>query len=163
MDKKKIKQLNKIYERLDSKTFDIIGALFHRIFELESGWYSGQYHKNEAGKWEEASYPVPIVSVKGFCDIEIHFDQITVFTKLKRTVALTYSFEKFAQYDFEAYSVKYYRVSYRDAGQTLEEMKENIRASDDREIKFAFYFPFDIERKPIFEFVKLLRREGFYH
>ena len=93
--------------------------------------------QNEAGKWEEASYPVPIVSVK----VSVILRSILIklpFHKTKRTVALTYSFEKFAQYDFEAYSVKYYRVSYRDAGQTLEEMKENIRASDDRRSSSPF-------------------------
>ena len=42
-------------------------------------------------------------------------------------------------------------------------MKGNIRACDEQEIGFSFIFPFEIEGTQIFEFVKLLRREGFYY
>lgn len=104
-----------------------------------------------------------MISVKGFCDIEIQFDKISVSTKLKRDVALSYSFEKFSGYEFEAYGVEDYLADFYHAGQTIQEMKENIRVCDERGIGFSFVFPFDIEGKQIFEFVKLLRREGFYY
>lgn len=48
-------------------------------------------------------------------------------------------------------------------GQMIQEMKENICACDEAKIGFLFIFPFDIKGKQIFEFVKLLRREGFYY
>lgn len=163
MDKDILNEINAAYHRLEMKQAEIVYALFHRIFELESGWYNGHYHKNDAGDWQRESYPIPVVTVKGFCDIEIQFDKISVSTKLKRDAALAYSFEKFSGYEFEAYGVEDYLADFYHAGQTVKEMKENIRACGEAEIGFSFVFPFDIDGKQIFEFAKLLRREGFYY
>ena len=163
MDKEFLNEINAAYYHLKMKQAQIVHALFHRIFVIEFGWYNGHYHKNENGDWSRESYPIPVVEVKRFCDIEISFDKISVSTKMKRDAVLAYSFEKFAGYEFEAYGVEDYLADFYHAGQTVQEMKENIRACDEAEIGFSFTFPFDIEEKQIFEFVKLLRREGFYY
>ena len=163
MDKEWLNEINSAYNRLEMKNAEIIHALFHRIFELESGWFNGHYHKNDDGEWHRESYPIPVISVKGFCDIEIQFDKITVSTKLKRDAALAYSFEKFSEYEFEAYGVEDYLTDFYHDGQMIQEMKENISACDEAEIGFSFIFPFEVDGKQIFEFVKLLRREGFYY
>ncbi|MDE6748304.1 MAG: hypothetical protein K2K21_04470 [Lachnospiraceae bacterium] len=163
MDKEWLNEINTAYYRLEMKNAEIIHALFNRIFELEFGWFNGHYHKNDAGEWHRESYPIPVISVKGFCDIEIQFDKITVSTKLKREAALSYSFEKFSEYEFEVYGVEDYLADFYHDGQMIQEMKENISACDEAEIGFSFAFPFDVEGKQIFEFVKLLRREGFYY
>ena len=163
MDKELLKEINIAYNRLEMKHAEITHAFCHRIFELESGWYNGHYHKGEDGNWFRESYPIPVIGIKGICDIEIQFDKISISTKLKRDKALAYSFEKFSGYEFEAYGVENYLADFYHAGQTVQEMKDNIYACDEREIGFSFVFPFDIEGKLIFEFVKLLRREGFYY
>lgn len=163
MDKELLKEINAVYYRLEMKQAEITNTLFHRIFELESGWYNGHYHKGEDGNWLRESYPIPVIGVKGFCDIEIQFDKISVSTKLKRNTALAYSFEKFAGYEFEAYGVDDYLSDFYHPGLTVQELKENIRACGEKEIGFSFVFPFDVEGKQIFEFVKLLRREGFFY
>lgn len=103
-----------------------------------------------------------MISVNGLCDIEIQFDKVSVSTKLKRGKALGYSFEKFVQYEFEAYGVEDYLADFYHEGQTVNEMKENIQTSDETDIGFSFVFPFDIDEKQIFEFAKLLKREGFF-
>lgn len=103
MDKQFLNEINTAYYRLELKQAEIAHALFHRIFELESGWYSGHYHKGDNGNWFRESYHIPVIGVKGFCDIEIQFDKISVSTKLKRNTALAYSFEKFVGHEFEAY------------------------------------------------------------
>lgn len=82
---------------------------------------------------------------------------------LKRSTALTYSFEKFTGYEFEVYGVEDYLADFYHAGRTVHEMKDNIRVCDEKEIGFSFMFPFEVDGKQIFEFVKLLRREGFYY
>ncbi len=156
-------KLNTAYYRLEMKQAEIVRALLHRMFELESGWYNGHYHKGDNGNWSRESYPIPVIGVKGFCDVEIHFDKISVSAKLKRDAALSYSFEKFAGYEFEAYGAEDYLADLYHAGQTVQAMKDNIRACDEKEIGFSFVFPFDVEGRQIFEFVKLLRREGFYY
>ena len=163
MDKELLNEINTAYYRLEMKQAEIIHALFHRIFELESGWYNGHYHKGDNENWIRESYPIPVIAVKGFCDIEIQFDKISISTKLKRSTVLTYSFEKFTGYEFDAYGVEDYLADFYHAGQTVHEMKDNIRVCDEKEIGFSFMFPFEVDGKQIFEFVKLLRREGFYY
>ena len=163
MDKQFLNEINQEYNKLELKEAEIFHALFHRIFDLESHWYSGHYHKDNDGKWFLTSYPIPVIDVKGFCDIEVSFDKISVSAKLKRDKALTYSFKKFDNYDFEAYDVNNYLLDFYHSGQSLCVLKDNINASDAEEIGFSFVFPFDVEEKEIFEFVKLLRREGFYY
>ncbi|MDE5597728.1 MAG: hypothetical protein K2J04_07840 [Lachnospiraceae bacterium] len=76
------------------KKAEIVHTLLHRKLELESSWYNGHYHRNEAGEWSRESYTIPVISVNGLCDIEIQFDKVSVSTKLKRDRALVYSFEK---------------------------------------------------------------------
>lgn len=163
MDKELLNEINAAYYQLEMKHAEISHALFHRIFEFETGWYNGHYQKTIPGNWLRESYPIPVISVKGFCDIEIQFDKISVSTKLKREAALTYSYEKFSGYEFEVYGVEDYLADFYHKGQTIHDMKEKICACDEAEIGFSFVFPFDIEGKQIFEFVKLLRREGFYY
>jgi hypothetical protein len=175
MDKELLNEINTAYYRLEMKQAEIIHALSHRIFELESGWYNGHYHKGDNDNWIRESYSIPVIGVKDFCDIEIQFDKsrLTIHKvanenrslniKLKRNTALTYSFEKFTRHEFEAYGVEDYLADFYHAGQTVQEMKDNIRDCDEKEIGFSFMFPFEVDGKQIFEFVKLLRREGFYY
>lgn len=163
MDKELLSELNAAYYTLEMKQAEIVRAFFHSIFELESGWYNGHYHKDDHGNWLRESYPIPVIGVKGLCDIEIQFDQISVSAKLKRDTALAYSFEEFSGCEFEAYGVEDYLADFYHAGQTIQTMKDNICACEEKEIGFSFVFPFDVEGKRLFEFIKLLRREGFYY
>lgn len=155
--------LNEVYAGLETKRNEIICALTHRIFELESGWYNGHYQKNSDGNWVRDAYPIPVISVKGLCDIEIQFDRISISTKRNRDDALAYSYGKLMEYEFDVYGVEDYLGDYYHPGQTLEELKDNIKASDEAEIGFSFTFPFAVKGKHLFEFAKLLRREGFYY
>lgn len=61
------------------------------------------------------------------------------------------------------YGVEDYLADFYHAGQTVQEMKDNIRDCDEKGIGFSFMFPFESDGKQIFEFVKLLCREGFYY
>lgn len=107
--------------------------------------------------------PAGLVLSKNICDIEIQFDKITVSTKLKRDAAIEYSFDKFVGHEFEAYGVEDYLADFYHPGQTVPKLKEHIRASDETEIGFSFVFPFEVDGEQIFEFVKLICREGFYY
>ena len=86
MDKELLKEINAAYYRLEMKQAEITHALFHRIFELESGWYNGHYHKGEDGNWFRESYPIPVIGIKGICDIEIQLDKISM-PVMKRKLA----------------------------------------------------------------------------
>ncbi len=155
--------MNRVYYELNSKKNELFHALYHRIFELSVGWYNEHYEKDDSGDYRVTYYPIPVITVKGFCDIEITFDQISVTTHLKRKAALEYSFDKFQAYPFEAYGVEDYMSDYYHSGLTIADLKENIAGSTENEIGFTFTFPFETDGRTIFEFVKLLRREGFYY
>ena len=155
--------LNEAYSGLEAKHNEIICALTHRIFELESGWYNGHYRKDPDGKWVRDAYPIPVITVKGLCDIEIQFDRISVSAKLKREMALEYPFDKFMDYEFEAYGVEDYLSDYYHPGQSVQELKDSISASSETEIGLSFSFSLEVTGQKIFEFVKLIRREGFYY
>ena len=163
MNQELFHELPRFYDRLETSSGQLLHARFHRVFELEVGWYSGHYHKMEDGTWIRDVYPIPVIGVTGFCDVELHPDHIAVSTKLNRSSALNDSFVKFAEYDFDAYGVEDYLADFYHPGQTMEELKENIRACQEREIGFSFSFPFDVDGQKMYEFVKLLRREGFYY
>ena len=142
MNQELLHEIQRFYDRLEKRSGQLFHAMFHRVFELEIGWYSGHYHKMEDGTWTREAYPIPVIGVKGFCDIEVQPDHISVSTKLRRSN---------------------YLADFYHPGQTMEALKENIRACQEREIGFSFSFPFDVDGQKIYEFVKLLRREGFYY
>lgn len=160
---KLLNEIHAAYFRLETKQAEILHALPHGIFALESGWYNGHYHQTDTGEWQREAYPIPVIGVKGLCDIEIRFDKISVSAKLKREAALAHSYEKFSEYEFEVFGVEDYLADFYHKGLTIQEMKENICACSEAEIGFSFVFPFDMEGKQLLEFVKLLRREGFYY
>lgn len=161
--RKILSEMNVIYARLEEKQAELMRSLSHEIFEIESGWYNGHYQKIEAGEWRRDSYPIPVISVKGVCDIEIQFDRITVSAKLRKDTALTYEFDKISEYEFEAFGVEDYLTDFYHKGQTLLDLKTNIRHCNETEIGFSFIFPSISTGKTLFEFVKLLRQEGFYY
>ena len=163
MDMKELlAEMDRAYYRLETKQAEVVYALFHRIFHIESNWCSGHYYQKDDGQWHTTAYPIPVISVKGLCDIQIHFDRIVVCTKMKQAAALAYSFEKIRGYVFSVYSADDPFSEYYHEGQSIQELKNNLLASAEKEIEFSFLFPFDTRGKDLFAFVKLLRREGFY-
>lgn len=163
MDREFLHEINAAYFLLERKRAEIVRFLSREGFALESGWYNGHYRRDEAGDWQRESYPIPVISVKGVCDIEIQFDEISVSAKLKRDAALENSFAAFAGYDFEAYGVRDYLADFYLQGQTVQEMKEKIRVSDEAEIGVSAVFTLDLNSNRLLEFVKLLRQEEFYN
>lgn len=45
----------------------------------------------------------------------------------------------------------------------MEDLKENVRNRNEIEIGFSFVFPFEMDEKQIFTFIKMLYQEGFYY
>lgn len=167
MDKQSVSeiatQLNQIYEPLEMKAAQLAFGLHHRIFDPQVRYYSGHYHRGTDGKNQREYFPIPVVEVPGYCDVEVNLDCVTVSTKLRRDAALVCTFDKFQQYEFEAFGVDDYLLDFYLPGMTIEKMKENIRSSDEKEIGFSFQFTHEIDGDTMYEFVKLLRRQGFYY
>lgn len=107
--------------------------------------------------------PIPVISIIGLCDIEVHFDKVSVLAKLERDTALAKCFDSFVHYDFTARSGEDDTLIFYEPGMTIPEMKKNITDSEDSEIEFEFRFPSDITGRQVFEFADFLRIDGFYH
>lgn len=163
ISKESLDEINRVYYELEMNCIRIFRALFHRIFEIEFGWYNGYYRKEDDGNRSSNFYPIPVISVRGICDIEIQFDEIIIETKLRRAAALAYSYEKLKAFSFEARGAEDPMSDYYHEGQTIQDLKKSITEGDETEILFSFSFPFNADEKEIFEFVKLLRREHFYY
>lgn len=163
MDRVLLQSLQRCYARLETKSAQIAQALLPGTFPLESGWYNGHYHRGEDGAWIRESYPIPVIRVNGLCDVEVQLDHISLSTKLRRSAALDFSFVPVAGYTFEAYGVEDYLADFYHPGQTIEELKENLRTCKEEEIGFSFTFPFDTDVEQVLELVQLLGREGFYY
>ena len=108
-------------------------------------------------------YPIPVISVKCYCDIEIDLENIRVVTKLKRKKALQLSFAEFDNYHFIAYSKAGCFCDFDNRKKSISDLHNMISNSDNNEIRFTFYFNFDTDGNDIFKFVKLLRRKEFYY
>lgn len=156
-------RMNEIYFALSTKQAQLFHGLYHRIFQLSSGFFNGHEHETEDGGWQMDYYPIPVISVKGLCDVEISLDGISVTTKKRRGDALAYSFEKLRGYSFEAFGVDNYTETYFQKGSTIDGMKAAISRSEETEIGFCFSLPWEVDGDKIYEFAKLLRREGFYY
>ena len=158
-------ELNEIYRELENRMHRIT-ALFsslHKGFDFSCGYYNGHYHKNAEGKYVMDFFPIPVVTVKGLCDIEIDLDKVSISTKLRREVALNYSYEKLAAYEFEAYGVDEYLDDFYVKGNSYSELVGNIAKSNEKEIGFSFLFSEDVGAEEIYKCVKFLRNDGFFY
>lgn len=158
-------ELNQIYKELESRMHRITAPFtsLHKGFDFSCGYYRGHYHKDAEGKYVMDFFPIPVVTVKGLCDIEIDLDKISVSTKLRRDVALNYSYEKLTGYEFESYGVDEYLDDFYVRGYSYSELVENISGSKEKEIGFSFLFASDVDAGAVYELVKFLRREGFFY
>ncbi|WP_304585088.1 hypothetical protein [Acutalibacter muris] len=62
------------------------------------------------------------------------------------------------------YNGHYYKNSEGIApGMSMETFRENMRKSQEKELGFSFQFDREVGRDKMYEFVRLLREEGFYY
>ncbi len=160
-EKETIDLLNRVYRRLEGKGTELGKAL--RGFDAKLAWYNGHYRRQPDGGFAMDHFPIPVVEVKGCCDIEINLDSVTVSARLRREDALSFAYEKLSNYEFEAYGVEDYLGDLYRPGMTVQELTEKIRRCAEGEIGFSFRFDFDADGDAMYDFVTLLRQEGFYN
>ena len=158
----KIAQLNEIYLPLEMKAYQMAQGLYHRIFSPQMIYYNGHRITDKTGERVSCYFPLPVVNVPRYCEVVIHLDHVEVQSKLSRTKLLENSFEKLADYRFEVYGDEDHYRQFYGADMTIMQMKETVRQSDESQLCFFFSLDFDIDGDYIYEFVKLLRRQGFH-
>ena len=157
-----MKELNTFYARLESKVLEIANDICVG-FPLTWGWYNGHFHKGENEKWIREAFPIPVITIDGLCDIEININKITVSTKLSREKALEYHYEKFKNVAFESYGIENYLLDFYTSDMVLDDLKDNILKSDEKEIGFSFLFNFDEPIVNITQMLHFIEKEGFYY
>lgn len=157
-----ISELNAVYERFEKRLAELLQALADKKFEAAFGWYNNHYVRTDDDGWRRDAYPIPVIAVKGICDIEIQPDGVSLSTKLSRETALSYDYGGIIHMRFEAYGVDDYLADYYHEGMTTEALKSNISKCGEREIGFSFVFPSDTDERELCELVEFLRREGFH-
>lgn len=157
------KRLNQTYYPLYTKSVELVSVLRRHGFAAELGWYNGHYHRDESGQFQMDYFPIPVIRLKGFCDIEFDIAQISISSKLKRNNALHYTFEKMKNISFEAFGVEDYLASYYDSNMTIKQLHKNIQESRENDIGFSFSFSLNISNEDLLAFVKFLRCEGFFY
>ena len=158
-------ELNKVYERLESKARELRGSFVRapQSFNCTFGFYNGHYRKNDRGEYERDNFPIPEITVPGLCDIEVGLESITITTKLSREQALSYDYGKIAMHSFEAYGVEDYLCDFYVEGDMIAGLIENIKKSCEKDIGFSFCFPFESDGDTVYGFIAFLHREGFFY
>ena len=66
-------------------------------------YYSGHHRKSADGTHRIDYFPLPGITVHGFCDVVIDLDYVTVNSKLRREAALAFTYEQLGVYEFEVF------------------------------------------------------------
>ncbi len=159
------KDLNDVYKKLDLKAMELSYPFnkIHGNFQYSVGFYNGHYGKNENGEYEMDYFPIPVISIRKICDIEVGIEKISVSTKLKKEEALIFNYSKLNGYIFEAYGVEDYLEDFYIKGDTTEQLINKIQNCKEKEIGFAFFLSDDIDGNTMYKFVNFLKRNGFYY
>lgn len=155
-------ELNAIYRQLELKSAQMSAGLHHRVFECRTNWLSGCYALDSEGKFICEDFPIPVIQVRGYCDVEIHPEGIHVVAKMKQIDAIGHSFAKLQKYEYHVFGAEEYSSGYCEADLAIGDLKTNLVAACNKEVIFTFFLSPDIDGDEIYEFAKLLRREGFY-
>lgn len=161
-----LEYLNSFYKPLCNLADKICKALKNDGNNVERAFYNGHFVK-EGDSWVKEYYPVPLISVHGLCDIELHAENCNITSKLTKDAALLFDYSLFNGIAFEMYGVENYLSDIYNAGIPISDIYQNILDSGEKEIGFAFPLP-DIENdektvKSVFRIIKLLLGNGFYY
>ena len=156
--------LNNIYTPIVNKTHEIISNFIklHGDYEVSSGFFNGHYHKNSSGLYQEDKYPIPVISVKGLCDIEIDFDNLTITSKLNKEQVEIFDWQTLIDIPFEIYGVNDYLKDYGN-NTNVNDIRNVISLSFEKEFFISFMFDEDVSSEDILKFVRKIERCGFYY
>lgn len=157
------KELNEYYKSLDDKAKGILLKLKNQGIACDMGYYNGHYTKDEEGEYQLDFFPIPVIGVKGLCDIEISSDGISVSSKLSRQQALEFNYDRIMDLAFEAYGIDDYLTDFYNRDFTISQMLENIKHTQEAQIGFSFSLGLDMPIEDLYEFICFLKINGFYY
>lgn len=152
-----LRSLNEAYLALEARASRLLALLSP---EARLRWYNGHYHRTVSGDWEREAYPIPVIELRGLCDIELQFSSTIVTSKLKREAALMLDFPPFASYPFEVSGVEDYLTDLCLPGQTEVSFRQALLDSTEQEVFFSFQLQQETDAP---QFLMLLRSHSFYY
>lgn len=162
MDKRNI--LNEIYKPLIAKSdklFNMLNAIYHKKVSL--GFYNNHFYKNENGEYLPDYFPIPVVSIENFCDLEFDLDCISITTKLKKDDAIKLDYSKISKYIFEIYGVNEYLTDYYTENTDIYDALNKLKNSSESEFFYTFYFNHDTLEDKLSDVLKYLSDNKFYY
>lgn len=158
------RELNEFYKTLHNKAQNLILPFIsvHEKYNCVMGFYNGHYSKNDDGIYEMEFYPIPVISIKDCCDIEVGLDTISISTKLSRHEVEFFDYSLLEKYKFEAYGVENYLDDYYTEGSTIEEFIHKVKKSKEQNIGFSFLFD-SLDGNQLYAFVEFLLKNKFFY
>lgn len=158
------KDLNGFFAPLNARVRELVRPFckFNNGFDYEIIAFSKNYTKLANGRYYVNSYPLPAILVYGFCTIVINQDEIVINSKMKSEIALKFDLTRLNNYDFEIYNPYDRNDIIFKKGMTKETYKRKMIIYDDNDIAFEFHFDYETDENQIYNFIKLLRRNGLY-
>ncbi len=157
-------QLNRLYRSLDERAHEFVIEMtkLHGDFKIESGFYNGHYHKNSEGNYQPDSYPIPVIGVKGLCDIEIDFDGNSITSKLSKEQIISFDWSILEKVRFEVYGVNDFLRDYGD-DRSAGEISGSVQNSEEKEFFVSFYYPVSESGENVLKLLRKLQKNGFYY
>ena len=155
--------LNEFYKNLDDKANYIIDILSKNGFNAEKSYLNGHYNKDANGKFVMDYYPIPVIDVKGLCNIELVVTHLNISTKTSLKNAVHFKYDKLSDYYYEVYGVIDYLADYYKSGEDIVKLYKNLEECNEKEIGFGFSFANNTAIDKILKLVVLFRDFGFYY
>lgn len=141
MDIAQFEQLNTVYEPLSRRAALLCKALNETGSSAQWQWYANHSVFLE-GNYRTESFPIPVITVKGVCDIGLHLNELWMEFQLPRERALTFDWSCLAA-PFEVYGVEDYLHDFYREGMEAERIAGRIEASGEQAVNVACTFPWD--------------------
>jgi len=139
MDTSRMEMLNREYEPLRAHTHQVLKALKASQFEYEWGYFAQHSVRNgEACFFEH--YPIPVITVRGICEIGFDLNQTFIEFVLGKAKALELDFTQLQGFDFEVYGMKEYLSDFYNSQMDIKDLHARILAGDGNEIGVSFLF-----------------------
>lgn len=149
MDIKEI--LNDFYDDYNDKAISLT-KLLSKTYKT-SYKYTTEYNKE--------SYPLPVVSVSGLCEIVLNEYEIDINTKISKSNLLKINFDGFKNYDFDIYPTSDYFNDLYEKGMSNKEVIEKIKKSNYKNFGLTFIVPLDMSNTSIRKLINLLEINNF--
>ena len=159
---KQFQILNSVYKPLWGKAQSVLKELRMCGFDADCAFYNGHFIKSADG-WEEEYFPIPVISVKGLCDIEFDLVHTGITAKLKKDGALKFDYGLLCGKKFEMYGVENYLDDIFNEDIPADKICENIQKSGEKEIGFSFVYKDEVLKEELLTFIRFLKANGFYY